>query len=184
VGVYALTLLTTVLGPVRRVTGFAGITIPERTIGRGPNAGMKFPVTAPDQVVGGLEFVEGALGRLTASFVVRGTKQVSGTELHGETGSLFLSTNHDFNGRVERFDNSTGEWSSVPYVAEPFKGVEWGRAVFELADSLRTGAVQHCTGVQALHVLEVCLGTLESARAGHPVDIESRFDPPAPLVYP
>jgi predicted dehydrogenase len=183
VGVYALTVLTTVLGPVRRVTGFAGTALPERTIGRGPNAGTKFTITTPDQVVGGLEFEAGALGRLTASFVVRGTKQAAGTELHGETGSLFLSSNHDFNGRVERFDNGTGEWSPVPYVAPPFQGVEWGRAVFELADSLRTGAVQHCTGAQAFHVLEVCLGILDSAEAGHPVEIESRFDPPAPLEY-
>jgi predicted dehydrogenase len=184
VGVYPLTVLTTVLGPVRRVTGFAQITLPERTIARGPSAGQRFPVTTPDQVVGGLEFEEGALGRLTASFVVRGTRQASGTELHGETGSLFLSSNHDFNGRVERFDNASGEWSPVPPVAEPFPGVEWGRAVFELADSLRAGAIQHCTGQQALHVLETCLGILQSAAEGRRVDIESRFVPPAPLEWP
>ena len=107
---------------------------------------------------------------MTASFVVRGTKQAAGTELHGETGSLFLSSNHDFNGRVELYTHETGDWSPVPYVADPFPGVEWGRAVFELADSLRTGSVQHCTGQQALHVLEVCLGILQSAREGHPVE--------------
>jgi predicted dehydrogenase len=183
VGVYALTVLTTLLGPVRRVTGFASTALPQRTIARGPNAGSTFAVTTPDQVTGGLEFEEGALGRLTASFVVRGTKQASGTELHGETGSLFLSSNHDFNARVEHFRNETGEWSPVPYVTEPFPGVEWGRAVFELADSLRAGAVQHCTGRQALHVLEVCLGVLQSAEQGRPVEIGSRFTPPPPLEF-
>jgi predicted dehydrogenase len=183
VGVYALTVLTTVLGPVSRVTGSAAITLPVRTIARGPNAGATFQVTTPDQVVGGLEFEEGALGRLTASFVVRGTKQASGTELHGETGSLFLSSNHDFNGRVEHFKNETAEWSPLPYVGEPFPGVEWGRAVFELADSLRTGTLQRCTGHQALHVLEVCLGILKSAEEGHPVEITSRFSPPESVTY-
>jgi predicted dehydrogenase len=183
VGVYALTLLTTVLGPVRRVTGFARVTLPERVIGRGPRAGQRFTVTTPDEVVGGLEFEEGASGRVTASFVVRGTKQASGTELHGDTGSLFLSSNHDFNARVERYDNASNEWSSVPYVAEPYAGVEWGRAVFELADSVRTGAVQHCTGGHALHVLEICLGILRSAEEGNPVEIESRFTPPRPLEF-
>jgi predicted dehydrogenase len=183
VGVYALTVLTTVLGPVKRVTGFAATVLPERTIARGPQAGAMFRVATPDQVVGGLEFEEGALGRLTASFVVRGSKQAAGTELHGETGSLFLSSNHDFNGRVEYFSNETADWSPIPYVDEPFPGVEWGRAVFELADSLRTGAVQHCTGVQALHVLEVCLGILQSADEGHPVEIASRFAPAPPVVY-
>jgi predicted dehydrogenase len=183
VGVYALTVLTTILGPVRRVTGSASIVLPQRTIARGPDAGKRFTLTTPDQVVGGLEFEEGALGRLTASFVVRGSRQASGTELHGETGSLFLSSNHDFNGRVERFSNETTEWTPVPYVTEPYQGVEWGRAVFELADSLRTGAVQHCTGQQALHVLETCLGILQSAAEGHPVVIQSRFTPPPPLAF-
>jgi len=181
VGVYALTVLTAVLGPVVRVTGFAGTVLPERTIRQGPNAGQTFTVATPDQVVGGLEFAEGALGRLTASFVVRGTKQASGTELHGETGSLFLSSNHDFDARVEHFSNEKGEWAPVPYVREPYRGVEWGRAVFEAADSIRTGAPQRCTGQQALHVLEVCLGILASAEQGRPVAIESRFTPPPPL---
>jgi predicted dehydrogenase len=181
VGVYALTVLTTVMGPIARVTGFAGTVLPERTIRQGPNAGQTFRVTTPDQVVGGLEFEQGALGRLTASFVVRGTKQASGTELHGETGSLFLSSNHDFDARVEHFSNEKGEWAPVPYVREPHRGVEWGRAVFEAADSIRTGSPQRCTGKQALHVLEVCLGILASAEKGRPVAIESRFTPPAPL---
>jgi predicted dehydrogenase len=181
VGVYALTVLTTVLGPIRRVTGFAGTQLPQRTIRQGPNAGQTFTVTTPDQVVGGLEFEEGAMGRLTASFIVRGTKQTPGTELHGETGSLILSNNHDFDGRIEHFDNEKGEWTTLPYVRDPYRGVEWGRAVFELADSIRTGSPQRCTGEQALHVLEVCLGILGSAEQGRPVTIESRFTPPPPL---
>jgi predicted dehydrogenase len=181
VGVYALTVLTSILGPVKRVTGFAGTALPERIIAQGPNAGQTFPVGTPDQVVGGLEFEEGALGRLTASFVVRGTKQAAGTELHGETGSLFLSSNHDFDGRVEHFDNAKGVWNEVPFVRPPHRGVEWGRAIFELADSLRTGSPQRCTGRQALHVLEVCLGILTSAAEGRPVTIQSRFTPPPPV---
>lgn len=183
VGVYALTLLTALLGRVRRVTGFAATLLPERTIARGPDAGKRFTVTTPDHVVGGLEFEEGAVGRLTASFVVRGTRQASGSELHGETGSLFLSSNHDFNARIERYAHAEGEWSAVPYITAPFPGVEWGRAVFELADSLRAGATQHCTGEHALHVLEICLGILQSAADGQPVAIETPFSPPPPLSF-
>jgi hypothetical protein len=40
---------------------------------------------------------------------------------------------------------------------------------------------QRCTGRQALHVLEVCLGVLTSAAEGRPVTIESRFTPPPPV---
>jgi predicted dehydrogenase len=181
VGVYALTVLTALLGPVRRVSGFAGIAQPERRIARGPRAGNTFRVTTPDVVVGGLELERDVLARVTASFLFRGTKQAPGLELHGETGSLFLSSNHDFNARVERFENASRTWSPVPYVREPYPGVEWSRAIFALADALRTGAVQHCTGDQALHVLEVCLAILRSAAEGHPVEITSRFTPPPPV---
>ncbi|MBI3911948.1 MAG: Gfo/Idh/MocA family oxidoreductase, partial [Armatimonadetes bacterium] len=181
VGVYPLTLITTLLGPIRRVTGFAGITLPERLIERGPRAGQTFPVRTPDLVVGGLEFASGVLGRITASFVLYGTKQMSGTELHGEHGSLFISSNHDFHASVEHLDEATREWQPVPCVAPPYKGVDWGRAIFELSDVLRRGAPQRVTGRQALHVLEVCLGILQSAQEGHPVEVTSRFDPPAPV---
>ena len=44
VGVYALTVLTTAFGSVRRVTGFGTIQQPFRTLGAGPNAGAKFAV--------------------------------------------------------------------------------------------------------------------------------------------
>ena len=51
-------------------------------------------------------------------------------------------------------------------------------------DSLRRKAyISSKRFIVALNVLEVCLGILDSAEAGHPVDIESRFAPPAPLVY-
>ncbi len=84
---------------------------------------------------------------------------------------------------MEQYSHKDGAWSPVPYVAEPYPGVEWGRAVFALAGSLRTGAVQHCTGRQALHVLEVCLGILQSAAEGRPVEIQSPFTPPPPLEF-
>ncbi len=181
VGVYALTVLTSVLGPVKRVHGFARTVLPERVIAKGAQAGQTFPVRTPDEVVGGLEFVSGVMGRLTASFIVRGTKQASGTELHGETGSLFLSTNHDFHGAVEHYSNETGQWSPLPYVREPHNGVEWGRAIFNLADSLRTGSRQYCTGRQAFHVLDTCLSILQSAEKGRPVEVISTFEPPPPF---
>jgi len=181
VGVYPLSVLTAALGPVARVTGFAHIVQPERVIGSGPDEGQRFRVQTPDQVVGGLEFECGAVGRITASFRSGKSKQENGTEFHGEGGSLFLASNTSFNAGVERYDLEGEQWASVPHVAEPFGGIEWGRAVFDLVDSLRTGGPQHCTGRQANHVLDICLGILESAEQGRPVEVRSRFDVP-PLM--
>lgn len=183
VGVYPLTFLTAVLGPVKRVTGFAHIVEPQRTIGAGPDKGTTFAVETPDQVVAGLEFECGTVGRLTAGFCSVKSKQANGVEFHGPDGSLFITSSHDFNGTIERFSWDTKEWTPVPPVKEPFAGVEWGRAVFDLVDSLQTGSPQHCTGRQAYHVLDVCLSVLESAEQGQRLDVASRFEPPVPMPW-
>jgi predicted dehydrogenase len=181
VGVYAITLLTALLGPVVRVSGFGGILYPERTIASGPLAGQPFTVRTPDLVVGGLEFASGALGRVTASFLPGASRQVPGAELHGELGTLRIDHNHNFDGNVELYDQQTREWTAIPPIGTPYKGVEWGRGLFDLADSLRLGTPQRVTGTQALHVLEICLGILRAAEEGQPVAISSTFEPPPPL---
>jgi predicted dehydrogenase len=181
VGVYAITLLTALLGPVTQVSGFGGILYPNRTIASGPLAGQPFTVRTPDLVVGGLEFASSALGRVTASFLPGASRQVPGAELHGELGTLRIDHNHNFDGNVEFYDQQTREWTAIPPIGTPYKGVEWGRGLFDLADSLRLGTPQRVTGAQALHVLEICLGILHAAEEGRPVAISSTFDPPPPL---
>ncbi|MBM3237184.1 Gfo/Idh/MocA family oxidoreductase [Candidatus Poribacteria bacterium] len=178
VGVYALTVLTTILGPVRRVLGVADILLPERTFYQGPRKGEKCRVTTPDQITGFLTFASSAKARLTASFL--GYSRQGGIEFHGEKGTLILSSSHDFNAQVETRTVEKGVWEPVPYVVEPFRGVEWGRAMFELADSLRTGAPQRVTGEQAYHVLDICLSILDSAEQERPVEVASSFTPPPP----
>lgn len=180
-GVYALTFLTTILGPVRRVTGAGGILKPERTIGSGPLAGQTFQVTTPDQVTGHLAFESGAIARLTASFYA-GSHQ-AGVEFHGDGGALYISSPHDFDGTVDVREGRSGEWQRLPFLKEPYRGVEWGRAIFELAEVVRTGKTQMVTGAQAYHVLDICLGILESIEEGCPKDVTSCFDPPPPCDY-
>jgi predicted dehydrogenase len=175
VGVYALTFLTSVLGRVKDVQGHAEICQPERR----SNTGESYRVTTPDQVTGFLHFDSGITARLTASFL--GFSKQVGAEFHGETGSIFISSSHDFNAAVELHTFDHG-WQPIPYVAEPFAGVEWGRAVFQMADAVRKDAPQRCTGRQANHVLEICLGILDSAeQGGAVVPIESTFQPPISL---
>ena len=47
--------------------------------------------------------------------------------------------------------------------------------------ALRNDAPLHCTGKQALHILDVCLSILESGESGTPRDVTSRFDAPEPV---
>ena len=50
-----------------------------------------------------------------------------------------------------------------------------------IGDDMQAVILSLGQGDQALHVLEICLGTLRSAAEGHPVEITSRFVPPPPI---
>ena len=108
VGVYALTVLTTILGPVTSVLGDAAILLPERLIPRGPKAGKTFRVTTPDQITGFLTFASGAKARVTASFL--GNSRQVGVEFHGEKGTIILSGSHNFDAKVEVCTVDSGQW--------------------------------------------------------------------------
>ena len=179
VGVYALGLLTATFGAVRRVTAFGGIQLPERLQKRGAGAGQTFEVETPDTVVVGLEFESGLLGRCTSSFLVGGSKDGSGTEVHGETGALYIGSNQIMSCPVEIYDD--GKWTALEPVAEPTPGVDWGRAIVDVADSLRIGTPQRVTGRHALHLLDICLSALESIKHGHAVSTTTHFRVPPPL---
>jgi predicted dehydrogenase len=178
VGVYPLSILTAILGPVVKALGYAEILLPERTVGSGPKAGTKFDVTTPDQVIGILTFASGCKARITTNFF--GFSKQGGIEFHGEKGSLILDSAVDFKSGISVRNIGDNDWQPVPYVLEPFGGVEWGRAVFELAESVRKGTPQRCTGKQAYHVLDICLSILDSAEKGCAVPVESTFMPPPP----
>lgn len=182
VGVYPLTVLTTMFGPVARVVGCASTCLPDRAIEKGPEAGNPFKVGTPDFVVGGLHFVSGAVGRVTASFYVGPTRQ-EGIELHGDEATLHLSSAHDFCKPLWLRKFGEGEWQPVPPVREPYKGVEWGRAIFDMAEAIREGRPHRATGRQACHVADICCGILESAAKGAAVELTTRFDPPEPMPW-
>ena len=66
-------------------------------------------------------------------------------------------------------------WKPVPFVAQPFAGVEWSRGLLDMADALRNGKPLHCTGRLACHILDVCLSILEAAEEGKAKDIITTF---------
>src|ERR671911_1168956 len=61
-GPYYLTALATLVGPIRRVTGSARITFPERLITSQPLAGTSITVNTPTHVAGVVDFESGVVG--------------------------------------------------------------------------------------------------------------------------
>lgn len=181
IGVYPLTVATTILGPIRRVWGQAGIAIPEREVATGPRAGERFAVEVPDHVTGLLQFANGAIGTIFASFAIAKTR-LPAIELHGTAGSLWLSDKQSFDAELHACMRGEREWRAV---ATPGADAapNWAHSIADLADAVRTGRSPRLSAQQATHVLEVMLGVERSAREdGHGIEVTRGFSTPQPLT--
>ncbi|MCP9486173.1 MAG: Gfo/Idh/MocA family oxidoreductase [Gaiellaceae bacterium MAG52_C11] len=178
VGVYPLTIVTAMLGPVRRVQAFAKTLEPERRL----LDGTSFVPESPDFVVASVELAEGVLVRLTASFYVGPCKQ-RGLELHGDAGSLYLPTWAEADSLIEQQVRG-GEYAKVAPVRRPFHGVDWGRALVDLAHAVDEGRPHRSSGEHAAHVVEVFDAVRRSlARGGLAVEVQSDFRRPEPMDW-
>jgi predicted dehydrogenase len=178
VGVYPLTLVTTFFGPARRVTAFGTVLHPDRVT----KEGIPFHIDTPDWVVAAVELANGTVVRLTANFYVGNQCKQKGLEFHGDLGSLHLGSFQDFHASVETAPYR-GEYTPLPYVREPYQGIEWGRAVVEMAEAIEEGRPQRATGAQAAHVVEILSAIQQSYTEGRPVAITSDFTPPSPMPW-
>ena len=179
VGVYPLAILTAIFGPARRVTAYGTVVQPERLDKRG----NPFRIDVPDLVVAVLELADGTVARLTASFYVGPGKQ-RGIEFHGDDGRLFLATWADFDSRLERSGPRDGdEYEPVPLVREPYRGIDWARALVDLRDAASEGREPRASGAQAAHVVEILDAIERSRRDGGAVEVRSEFAPPPPYEW-
>lgn len=173
VGVYAVTLLTAMLGPVRSVTAAGDVLYPDRQT----KEDRPFHIATPDFSVAALRFENGALGRLTSNFYVKTTKQQEMVELHGDDGSAVVGHFQNFAAPVE-FAPFGQQYEKVPLVREPFKGCEYGRAIDELTQAMLENRPHRASASHAAHVIEVLQAVGASMREGHAVEVGSSFEAP------
>ncbi|MBI3829818.1 MAG: Gfo/Idh/MocA family oxidoreductase [Planctomycetes bacterium] len=178
VGVYPLTLITTYFAPVRKVVAFGKVLYPDRKT----KEGRAFKVTTNDWVSAALELADGTVARLTTSFYTGHNGKQKGLEFHGDKASVWLGSFQDFHAPVE-FAEIEKPYAPLPYVRPPYQGVEWGRAMVELAEAIGENRPQRPTGRQAAHVVEVLEAISTSCREGRPVAVNSEFTPPTPMPW-
>ncbi len=180
-GPYYLTALTTLLGPVARVAGSAGIQIPERTITSKPKYGEKIVVNTPDHVAGTLDFACGAIGTIITTFATW-RSQLPRIEIYGTEGTLCVPDPNTLGGPVRLCGSADQEWADVPLTHGHADGRNmWGIGVADMAHAIAAGRPHRATGDQAYHVLDLMQAFLDSAAAGRHVEIASTFQRPAPL---
>ncbi|MFA6135118.1 MAG: Gfo/Idh/MocA family oxidoreductase [Phycisphaerae bacterium] len=179
-GPYYLTALVSMMGPIKRVTGSARVTFPERTITSQPKNGTKIKVDVPTHVAGVMDFASGAVGTIITTFDVWGAN-LPRIEIYGTNGSLSVPDPNGFGGVVKYYPPERKvEWKEMPLThgyAENSRGI----GVADMAYALRSGRAHRASGELAYHVLDVMHAFHDASSQNKHAMLESTTQRPAAL---
>lgn len=180
-GPYYLTALINLLGPIRRVTGSAKISLPERTITSQPKYGKKIEVKVPTHVAGVLDFHSGVVATIITSFdIFGGAPDLPRIEIYGTHGTLSVPDPNTFGGPVRFRRAGSQEWSEIPLLygyAENSRGV----GLLDMIYAIRSGRSHRASGELAYHVLEAMHGFHIASEEGRHYIMQSTCNRPAAL---
>ena len=176
-GPYYLTAMTSLLGPVRRVTGSARISFPERTIGSKAKLGQTIKVNTATHIAGVMDFAGGAVGTLTTSFDVYGGA-VPFIEIYGSEGTLSLPDPNNFGGAVKLRRAGDKEFVEQP-LAFPYDQNSRGIGVADMAAAIRGNRPHRASGEMACHVLDLMVAFHEASERGAHIEVGSSMQRPA-----
>jgi predicted dehydrogenase len=177
VGIYPLTILTAMFGPVRRLVAYANTLQPERV----RRDGTMFTLPTPDLYVAALDLADGVAARLTASYWV-GPDRQRGIEFHGEASSLWMPTWGESDSRLLLTTDGEDE-RPVPLLREPYHGIDWAAPLLDLADAVAHDRPHRMRVEHAAHVLDVFEAIEASAAGAGAVAVASDFPRPEPFDW-
>jgi len=181
VGVYCLTDVINLLGPVQKVSAMAKTTFSERTVLSKKKYGQKFKVEVPTHVSASLEFANGVVGTFVTSFDIKGGHHLPLIEIYGTEGTLCVPDPNGFGGKPAIF--RTAEAGSGWQEVEPthgYGGTSRGIGAADIAAAVAGERTHRATGELAFHVLDVGLAMYESSDSGRAMEVACKLErPPA-----
>jgi predicted dehydrogenase len=161
-GIYRLHELTFLMGPVRRVQAMGTVGMPIRVVRGGPLTGRTIEVTTPDHLLINLEFADGRLAQLLASFGTPSTL-APWLELHFTRGTLSFGpgTQYDPAAPADLYVDEGGPdadegWVGKAGPAAPADDVPLvARGAIHFVSCLRGEEAPVLTAEHARHVLDV-----------------------------
>ncbi|MDR1419575.1 MAG: Gfo/Idh/MocA family oxidoreductase [Treponema sp.] len=181
VGVYYVTAILSILGPVREVSGFVTTRNPVRThyFPAEENFGEQFTLEAENLVVGSFLFSSGVMGAIHFNSSSIGNEKPQ-IVMYGTEGILYMSDPNCFGGDVKVILKGQNEPVTLP-ATHGFTENHRGIGPAELAWSLRLGRKPRTSKEMALHGLELLLGLYKSCETRRFYEMTSTFERPAPL---
>ena len=173
VGVYYITQLVNLIGPIKSISSLSGTATPERTITSEPRNGEKIKVETPTTLMGTLEFHNNAKIQFFCSWDVWKHKH-STIELYGLEGSMIVPDPNFFSGDI-LISHKEEDWQVINndkmLLGIPNKTDNSGDKIANyrgigLSDMIH--AISHqrqsrCSLDLAVHVLEAMEGIIKSS---------------------
>ena len=190
-GPYYVTNLVQLIGPVKTVSAMASASSKTRIIGNGPRLGETVPVETPTNIHAVLEFANGALITLGASWDVWAHRHKN-MELYGTKGSLYVPDPNFFGGDVLLAEQGDSV-AEVASQGHPFgiENMEDGRGIgranyrcsglAEMAAAIAEDRPHRCSLELATHVVEIMTAILRSADERTWIDMTTTCNRPERL---
>ena len=185
-GVYYLTALVSILGPVKRVHALVRNLRPRRVnlVEGHPDFGQEFDSPNEDQIMAVLEFENGVAGTLSLNGDTV-TPDLADFTLYGTKGALRITDPNGFGGEVLVVDDPL-DWVEPPVsvLESDFLFSENSRGIGpeEMICAIREKRENRACKEMAFHELDVLCSMVESSEKGMAVEVSSTCKRPEPLT--
>jgi predicted dehydrogenase len=185
VGIYYITALLSILGPVTEVSGVVRTRNPERLDYSLEHFGESFQIESENLMAGTLQFGAGMVGNILfdANSIFTAPEKPN-MALFGTLGALYMADPNNFGGEVRVIFKGNNE----PFVMQQshaFSEECRGLGVAEMAWSMRMGRKNRANKEMAFHALEILHGIVRSSATKSNQEMQSTFEkmPPLPRGY-
>ncbi|MCI7643875.1 MAG: Gfo/Idh/MocA family oxidoreductase [Lentisphaeria bacterium] len=186
-GPYYVTAMVNLFGPAKSVTavtikgseyriGGAEFTAPYDKIYKPFD---KYPVTVTTHLTGVIEFQNGVVATMIASFEAYRHSHPA-IEVYGDQGTMQVPDPNTFDGPVRVYRRDTADWVTAP-LSHIYTENSRSIGAADMAIAIDTNRPHRCSGELANHVLEVMLAFDKSSKLGKKVEITTTCKRPEPL---
>ncbi len=181
VGCYYLTALASILGPVKKVSGFTKIHNPNRENNRTDREKFLEPVTVESEniMVAALEYESGVLGtfHISSESIVDEKPHL---EIYGTKGIVTIGDPNTF-GCPVYLKKAQAEEFKFPYT-HGFLKEGRGLGTADMAWAIRKNRTHRASMEMGYHVFEMLHSILRSSMEERTIYLESTFERPNPLL--
>ncbi|MBQ8525165.1 MAG: Gfo/Idh/MocA family oxidoreductase [Clostridia bacterium] len=179
-GVHGLQIVTSVMGPAKKIACMAKVTTPTREVRSGNYDGKKIKTDMlPDQYVITLDFGEGRMAMVDTGFSQKASRAPQ-LEIFGESGTISFTKPYMTNPKPEVYIDSPergirGWIEPMDWINIPKKLISQCCCLGDIINSVENDTKPVLSPEHARHVLEIMCKIPEAIETGRTIDLKTTF---------